>query len=238
MTETPDWASRPRLRAGDADRQHAIERLTTAWRAGKLGVSEFRERTNTALEATYIDDLDALLSDLGTYSTPDAYGVPGQAATDLATTRPATGGSIQDSWHSENDNLPVRYADPDEPRDHLTIGVMSGHERVGRWVVAPTHVAVGFMGGAVIDLREAVFSERETTITCVGVMGGVEVIVPPDMDVRLSGVGFMGGFGWEHTEDARAAHLPSPDSPRVIINGIGLMGGVAVKRLEIGEPLR
>lgn len=233
MTDSPDWTSRPRLRAGDADRQQAIERLTAAWRAGQLDTPEFRERTNTALEAIYVDDLDILFADLGTYQTP-----PGQNPPDQALAQPAPGEVVQDSWHSDPDALPARYAAADEPDDHVTIGVMSGQERFGRWVVAPTHLAVGFWGGALIDLREAVFTQRETTITCFGIMGGVEIIVPPDMNVRLSGFGFMGGFGWERLDDARPAGQPDPDAPQVVITGLGFWGGVSVRRLQIGEPLR
>lgn len=233
MTEPIDnWQAQPRLRAGDADRQQAVEHLTRAWREGRLNRDEFTERTQQATAMTYVDEMDDLISDLGPV-------FPVQPANNNlpATTAGATP-ALQDSFRSESDNLPVRLVDPATPGVRATIAVMSGYERTGPWVVPANHVSIGFWGGTIVDLREAVFSSAEVTITCVAVMGGIEVVVPPELEVRVTGVGFMGGFGWENINQARPHRRPSAENPVVTINGLGFWGGVSITRAEVGEDLR
>ena len=66
MTETPEqWQPNARLRAGDADRQRAIEALTNAWRAGRLTRDEFQERSQKSLAVTYTDEIVVLTADIG-----------------------------------------------------------------------------------------------------------------------------------------------------------------------------
>ncbi len=231
MPSTPDeWQNQPRLRAADVDRQQAVESLTRAWREGRITRDEFQERSQISLAATFTDELDDVLSDLGGLSY---YAEP------MATPNATSGQlEVRDSWKSEHDDaLPVQWAPEGATGSGLTVGFMSGMDRVGRWVVPANHVAVGFWGGAVIDLRDAVFTSPETTITCIGIMGGVDVIVPPEMDVHVTGVGFMGGFGWDKLRYATPTRTPSPDNPRVTINGLGFWGGVGVTRKERGEPI-
>jgi len=238
MTETPEqWQPNARLRAGDADRQRAIEALTNAWRAGRLTRDEFQERSQKSLAVTYTDELDDLTADIGGLSTyPDRGSAPYQDATLV----PASDKTpVVDSWQSEPDeNLPVKYAPEGSSGSALSVGVMSGMDKVGNWTVAPTHVSIGFWGGTTIDLREAVFTSPETTITCIAVMGGVEVIVPPEMEVRVGGIGFMGGFGWNKLDQARPRRQAPAGNPVVTINGLGFWGGVGITRKERGEPTR
>lgn len=238
MTETPEqWQPNARLRAGDADRQRAIEALTNAWRAGRLTRDEFQERSQKSLAVTYTDEIDDLTADIGGLSTyPDRGLAPYQDATLV----PASDKTpVVDSWQSEPDeNLPVKYAPEGSSGSALSVGVMSGMDKVGNWTVAPTHVSIGFWGGTTIDLREAVFTSPETTITCIAVMGGVEVIVPPEMEVRVGGIGFMGGFGWNKLDQARPRRRAPAGNPVVTINGLGFWGGVGITRKERGEPTR
>ena len=238
MTETPEqWQPNARLRAGDADRQRAIEALTNAWRAGRLTRDEFQERSQKSLAVTYTDEIDDLTADIGGLSTyPDRGLAPYQDATLV----PASDETpVVDSWQSEPDeNLPVKYAPEGSSGSALSVGVMSGMDKVGNWTVAPTHVSIGFWGGTTIDLREAVFTSSETTITCIAVMGGVEVIVPPEMEVRVGGIGFMGGFGWNKLDQARPRRRAPAGNPVVTINGLGFWGGVGITRKERGEPTR
>lgn len=225
MTDTPDpWQPRSRMRAGDNDRQQAMDGLTRAWRAGRIDRKEFQERSEDCLDADYLDELDELLADIG--------GLPSLPT--IAPYQPGTGGQmvIRDSWQSEPDPnlLPVRL-EPEAGRGAVaSIGIMGGMNRGGPWIVPEHHVAVGFWGGATIDLRHAIFTSPETTITCIGFMGGVEVIVPPDMDVEVAGIGFMGGFGWDKLRDAAPRRGTTSSGVRVRINGLGMMGGVGVVR--------
>src|SRR3569833_3693254 len=50
------------------------------------------------------------------------------------------------------------------PASTIAVGVMSGFERTGPWVVPEPCTAVAFWGGCKLDLREARFSRPEVTL--------------------------------------------------------------------------
>jgi hydrogenase/urease accessory protein HupE len=110
------------------------------------------------------------------------------------------------------------------PRSKFSVAILSGARRMGRWVVPANYVGVAVMGGIELDLREAQFSEPEVTIHAYTVMGGIEITVPEDVDVDVSGVAFMGGF------DHNASGPGVPGAPRVRVIGFACMGGVDVQR--------
>jgi uncharacterized protein DUF1707/cell wall-active antibiotic response 4TMS protein YvqF len=114
------------------------------------------------------------------------------------------------------------------PRSTFSLAIMSGARRAGHWVVPRSYAAVAVMGGVELDLREAQFAEPEVTIHAYTVMGGVEITVPEDVEVDVSGFAFMGGF------DHNASGPGAPGAPRVRVLGFALMGGVDVRR----KPLR
>ena len=62
----------PRMRAGDADRAQAVERLGRHLGDGRLTVEEFDERVTQAHAAVYLDQLPPLFTDL----PPEAAPVP------------------------------------------------------------------------------------------------------------------------------------------------------------------
>jgi Domain of unknown function (DUF1707) len=74
----------PRMRAGTADRQAAVDGLTRHFTEGRLDPGEFDERVGTAYAATYLDELPELFADLpeaqprrgtGSGARPDPDGV-------------------------------------------------------------------------------------------------------------------------------------------------------------------
>lgn len=202
-----------------------MQQLTAAWGQGRISRDEYSERVNLTMSATYVDEVAAQLNDLG-----------GSTSFELAV--PTDGELVRDSWQSEPEHLPARMVAADTPGSALSVAFMSGTEKTGPWVVPATHVSLGFWGGTTIDLREAQFTSAETTITCIAVMGGVEVIVPPDMDVRVTGIGVMGGFGWGGRRRTRLPSATSPGGPVVTVNGLGFWGGVEVVRRDYGEELQ
>ncbi|MCC8929499.1 DUF1707 and DUF2154 domain-containing protein [Rhodococcus sp. BGS-1C] len=108
------------------------------------------------------------------------------------------------------------------PGTDRAIAIMSGFERKGEWTVAPRIDAFAFWGGGELDLRRARFSAREVTINCVAIMGGIDIIVPPNIGVEVRGMGIMGGF--DHLSQTGAPH-----APHVIITGFAFWGGVGIK---------
>jgi hypothetical protein len=182
-------------RASDAERNQAIDRLRSAYVEGRLDQDEFDERSRAALTARTHAQLERLFTDL-----PPATAAP-------ATISP----------------LPVRPGKQQGPR--LSLAIMSGVERRGRWRVPTDSTAVAVMGGVGLDLRGAVLSAQVTTITAVAFMGGVEITVPPGIRVDMHGFGFMGGV------DNRAEpemDLPL-DAPVLRVNGYAFMGSVEVR---------
>jgi hypothetical protein len=60
------------MRAGDADRQAAVDRLTAHLTAGRLDLTEFDQRVAKAYAATYLDELPGLFQDLPEPDRSDA----------------------------------------------------------------------------------------------------------------------------------------------------------------------
>lgn len=190
------------MRASDADRERVAQVLHTALSDGRITIDELEERLTTVYAATTLGDLKPVTADL-----PSAGAIVEPAATHalgLPDTR--IGG---------------------HPGSSASLAIMSGAVRKGSWVLPPRHTTVAFWGGVQIDLRNARFSERQSTITAVAIMAGIEIIVPDDINVDVAGVGLMGGFG---LEDRSGAGPALPTAPTVTINGLAFMAGVLVFR--------
>lgn len=69
----------PRMRAADADRQAAVDRLTEHLTAGRLDLTEFDQRVAKAYAATYLDELPELFTDLPDLPGPQPKGRKGFA---------------------------------------------------------------------------------------------------------------------------------------------------------------
>ncbi|GAA3737721.1 DUF1707 SHOCT-like domain-containing protein [Streptomyces tremellae] len=202
----------PETRASDAEREQVAERLREAVAEGRLDMAEFDERLGLAYGARTHGELVPLVRDLPQPGTARAGGVVASTAAEP----PAAG-----RWAE-------RVGGPATSRGGF--GFLGGFGRKGNWTVGRRFNATVFMGGGEIDLREARFEAPLTVIRCVAVMGGVQVTVGPDLDVEVRGFGFMGGFGAVPDRDDVADVAPDPDSPKVIVTGFALMGGVGVER--------
>ncbi|MEY2243605.1 DUF1707 domain-containing protein [Streptomyces sp. BF23-18] len=194
----------PELRASDADRERVAEQLRDALAEGRLDMEEFEER----LEATYAARTYGELTPI----TRDLPGAVGTARISMVK-QPVDDGS----WGSR--------VVGGEGSSSWGVAVLSGFERKGRWTVPKRFTCFAFMGGGEIDLREANFADREVVINCVAVMGGLNVIVPPGVEVVVRGIGVMGGF--DHREEGRPG---DPGAPRVVVTGFAFWGGVGVER--------
>ncbi|MGV0852061.1 DUF1707 SHOCT-like domain-containing protein [Mycolicibacterium phlei] len=106
----------------------------------------------------------------------------------------------------------------------VLLAIMSGFERRGRWNVPKRMTAFALFGGGVIDLRYADFTSPEVDIRSYSIFGGQTILVPPEVNVDLHGIGVMGSF--ENSVQGEG----SPGAPLVRIRGLALGGSVAVKR--------
>lgn len=109
------------------------------------------------------------------------------------------------------------------------VAVASHSEISGGAVVGGFLKATSFLGGVDIDLREVEFTAPVLTIQCKAVLGGIRIIVPTDVTVEVHGSGIAGGFS------GSAAGPGRPGSPRVVVRGLALMGGVTVERVARGQ---
>ncbi|WP_329338709.1 DUF1707 domain-containing protein [Streptomyces sp. NBC_00663] len=201
---TPSTPSVPELRAGDADRERVAEILRDALAEGRLDMEEFEERLEATYKARTYGELTPITRDLPT--------APGAPAVNMVKEPLATG-----SWAGR--------VTGGEGSSSWAVAIMSGFQRKGRWTVPKRFNCFAFWGGGEIDLREASFADREVEINCVAIMGGVNVIVPPGVEVVVRGIGVMGGF--DHREEG----VPGdPGGPRVIVTGFAFWGGVGVER--------
>jgi hypothetical protein len=196
----------PDLRASDADRERVAEVLRDAVAEGRLDMEEFEERLEATYKARTYGELAPLTRDL-----PAAGAVPPAPVSFVKGT--ADGGG----W--------AERIVGGEGSSSGAIAILSGFERKGRWTMPRRFSCFAFLGGGEIDLREANFADREVAINCVAIMGGLQVVVPPGVEVVVRGIGVMGAF--EHPRDDGP---PEPGAPRVVIGGFAFWGGVGVER--------
>jgi hypothetical protein len=199
MSTPPAVPDKGNLRASDADRERVADVLREAAGDGRLTMEELDERLDAVYAAKTYAELEPITRDLPQTGAPH---VPAPS------TAPA--GDVH------------RFGG--EPTSHGAVAIMGGFSRKGDWVAPKDFTAVAIMGGGEIDLREARFAEPTVSIHVVAIMGGIEITVPEDATVRVTGVGVMGAF--EHTSSGSG----QPGAPTIIVNGVALMGGVEVRR--------
>lgn len=104
------------------------------------------------------------------------------------------------------------------------VGIMGGGTHRGRWRIASRCTVLNLMGGADLDLTDAIVESAETEIRVFSLMGGSNVVVPDGVQAELSGFAFMGG------NDLRVEGAPSPPpgAPVVRVRAYSIMGGTDV----------
>ena len=196
----------------DAAREQAVEVLTEHFSRNVMDMDEFEGLLDSVNRCSTTSELRELLSKLPPLGSL-------KSATDLM---PAPGG------------LPVVVdADRVRPRGFL-LGVLSGTTRAGRWIPARKTFALGVLGGISLDFREAVLGAGVTDVNMLAVLGGVEIIVPPEMAVEVDGMAVLGGFEY-HTD---APLRSNPDLPTLRVRGLAFLGGVNVEVRLPGETAR
>ena len=199
MSSPPAVPDKGNLRASDADRERVADILREAAGDGRLTMEELDERLDAVYAAKTYAELEPITRDL-----------PQAGAAQAPVPAPAPAGDLS------------RVGG--EPTSHGAVAILGGFSRKGDWVVPKEFSAVAILGGGEIDLREARFAEPVVTIHAVTIMGGIEITVPEDVTVQVTGVGIMGAF--EHIASGEG----QAGGPKIIINGVAIMGGVEVRR--------
>lgn len=189
-------------------REHTVARLCEHFAQDDLTLEELERRIDVAQRATDPADLEQLLRDL----QPKVPAVPQQQA------------------------MPARVspAAPVQRKEQgMLIALMGGVERRGAWRPAADTFVLALMGGADLDFREVQLPPGVTEINVLAVMGGVDIVVPPDLAVEAAGIAIMGGFAHRNPPAT-----PHPDAPLLKINGFALMGGVDISVRRPGESAK
>lgn len=200
----------------DRTRQIAIDALMEHFANDVLEIDEFERRVESAHKATTSGELKELLQDL-----PGGGNLP--AVRDEATTREIAG----------TREYSITSSDQIEDRQYV-VACMGGSSRRGRWTPARKTHAVAVMGGAELDFREAVFGPGVTEVQVWALWGGVDIIVPPGINVESRGIALLGGF--DHSADTPTTG--DAGQPTLRITGLSVMAGVDISVRYPGESAR
>lgn len=193
-------------------RQVTIDALCEHFANDAMTVEEFEARIDVAHRATSLDELRELLTDLPSGDLP--------AVSNAAHPAARSGGRVAPREHQKE----TSYA----------VAIMGGSRRHGQWTPARVTHTLAVMGGVELDFREAALPPGVTEVKIYALMGGVEVIVPPELNVESHGIGILGGF--DHAGDD--ASRPEGGAPVLRISGVAIMGGVDIKMRYPGESSR
>ena len=182
-------------------KQRVIDALSEHFAQDRLTLEEFEARVDLAQRATAPESLRVLLRELQLDVAQEAV-----SARPVSTERERKGRS-------------------------LMFGFWGGSQRSGSWVPARKNFAVAFQGGVELDFREARFGPGVTEVVVFCAMGGVNIIVPPNLQVDFGGVGIMGGFDAE----AGMQKVVDPDAPILRVRGVAVWGGAGVEIRHVGE---
>lgn len=87
---------------------------------------------------------------------------------------------------------------------------------------------VGFFGSVRIDLSYATIDEAGVQIAAQAIMGSVDIVVPSNARVNMTGVPLLGSLS--------PTRAPGPaDGPRVDVKAVAVLGSVTIHRAEPGE---
>ena len=109
-------------------------------------------------------------------------------------------------------------------RSPTSVAVFGGSDSVDSSPHFEHADVAAIFGAATLDLRDAK-PEPGAVVDAVAVFGGVDVLVPEDWRVEMTGVPLFGGFG-----DKTAGHGQlGPDAPVLKVVSTAVFGGVEVK---------
>ncbi|WP_406061762.1 DUF1707 domain-containing protein [Streptomyces sp. NBC_01077] len=183
------------LRASDADRDRIADILRDALAEGRIDAEEHSDRIDSVYRAKTVGELEPIVRDLPGARTPRQESVP---------------------------DYGYGPEDADGPPDNL-VAIFSSTTRKGRWRVSRRTNAFALFGNIEIDLTEAIFTQRLTTINATSIFGNVEVRVPENISLRGSGSGIFGNFEVVTLEGV------DPQAPVVVINGYSVFGNVEAR---------
>jgi hypothetical protein len=199
-----DFNANSRLRASDADRDSAAAVINTALAEGRLTPQEHSERLDAIFGAKTHAELVPILDDL-----------PAPRGVKQAMARP-----------------PSADADVAPRRRRRLVAILGGFSRKGAWHPDPVMNVLTVLGGGELDFRDAVLPSNEIVVRITTILGGLGIIVPPEMRVVDNTAAILGGSDIT----GKIAEPLDPDAPVLRIEGVCILGGMGVERKERKQP--
>jgi hypothetical protein len=113
--------------------------------------------------------------------------------------------------------------EPTQTPRSTTLSLLGGVRLAGRLRLPRRLTHVTLLGGMDLDLSDAEFTSAQTDIVKVSLLGGVSLVVPPDVRVEVNGFVLLGGKDVERLAD-------SANSAKIVrVRAFGLLGGVRVR---------
>ena len=193
--------SSPELQASDADRERVVEVLRRAASHGQLTAEELEERVASAHAARTRSELDPLTADMSVEPLGDAA--------PASTERVAGGVGVREG----------------EGGTRWVVSILGGHDKRGRWRVAPRATVLNLLGGSELDLNDAELSGTVTELNIYSILGGCELRVPHGVDVEVSGFALLGGHEVNLDDDPAL-----PGAPTIRLRLVSILGGTDVAR--------
>jgi hypothetical protein len=178
-------------------REKVIDRLKAAFANDQLEEKDFEKRVEIATSTRDRKELQMLIDDL---------------PADIEVSIKKTADSI---------SIPINEGEVKESSTY--IAVFSGVEKKGAWRPAWNNKVIAVMGGVDLDFTRAEMPPGITELNIFAMMGGVEIVVPPGINVDMHGFAFLGGF------DDRCSTLKYPGAPTLKVRGFAFLGGIEVR---------
>ncbi len=187
--------------------ERAIAQLSDAFAHDRLDVEEFEQRLTLVHRAESIVDVTRTVSDL---LDP--------------------GADPETAWRRAPTAI-VAASDAGSLAFDSVAAIFGGVERRGPWRAPKRLRVVATMGGIVLDFRDAVLQPGVTELEVRAVLGGIQIIVPPNLPVEVSGAAIFGGFGHVDRMPAKV----DPGRPSLRVRGLAVFGGVSIETRLPGE---
>lgn len=121
-------------------------------------------------------------------------------------------------FHRERNRIGVDYQGGDAEYSAVFSG--GQYKFAGERFMGTTINAV--FGGIDLDLRDAII-EEDVVINATAIFGGIDILVPSNVKVKVSNVPIFGGV------DNKASYSSDPMAPTIYLNSTCMFGGIDIK---------
>ncbi|MCA1755749.1 MAG: hypothetical protein LC641_13845 [Spirochaeta sp.] len=209
-----DRALPPESRPLSVLRYEVVERLKLNYAYDNINEHELGLRIEHAEASRTHSELRALVADLPLFLEPNDAPGGGKISGKTSVAAPAVTETI-DTGVDTNSGQVSKTA--------TVFALLGGTERRGIWRPARSTKVLAVMGGVDLDYRKALFPPGRTRVTALCIMGGLDIVVPPGVEVELTALPILGGV------DNRTDSPEEPSAPVLEVRAVAIMGGVDIR---------